>query len=170
MRGRRGYTLMEVAIAMLLTAIMASAVFSIALSAKRGGARGLRRVIADEGARQLTERLKGFAAPNIGWTDPLTISSGPNSRNTASSWYLTENVGSAPLILDSCGDSDPGAASCYALAEGTHTVTGILPDWFKDGYGAKLKYYVDYPQTIGAGGPTNSPVPRISVSVTWNEQ
>lgn len=156
--GSRGYTLLEVVVSMLVTAIVATSVFSLALSTKRSGAKGLHKLVAGQGARQVSEILKNYVSGD--WTTSaadLPID-GP-SETAAMPWQMTQGS-----VQDSCSDSDPAPASCYALAVGSHTLKGYLPSWFENPpYNARVKYHVT--DTGNAGGF----VPKVSVTVRWDE-
>ena len=54
---RRGFSLVEVMVAMLLTSIMVTSVFSVALTVKTGGNKGERKIKAAAGARQVAAML-----------------------------------------------------------------------------------------------------------------
>ena len=51
-RGRAGYTLVEVVLAMLLTTVIVTSVFSVALTTKGGGGKAERKLKAAAGARR----------------------------------------------------------------------------------------------------------------------
>ena len=161
MKNRRGYTLAEAAIGMLLVAIMASSVFSVAVSTRRGSDKSLKKLVADQSARQLTEMLKNYVTAD----QNTTLIHGP--ANTTNSWSLNGAVG-APVsgggILDDCGTGTWSAANnCYALANGSHTLFGLLPTWFTQApYNATITYFVWTQYTLTAG-----PMPGVNVTVSW---
>jgi len=135
---------------MLLTAVMVSSIFSIALSVRRGGAKSERRLVAAEATRQLTATLKTYVTG-----DPATtLLPGPGS-------------GPNPWSLDSPTVNDTSCAGCYALSPGSHVLTGFLPPWFEGPpYNAMITYYVAYPQAYQVAKGT---VPWVNVSVDWSE-
>lgn len=152
----RGYTLVEVVVAMLLMAIMVSSVLSLALSSRQAGGKSDRRMEAARVSRELTGLLKNYVTG-----DPTTnLIAGPNANNPVNSWSLDDNT-RVPPISDSCTCGGPNV---YALAPGTHTITGFLPGWFAaTPYNATLKYYV------GSETIDGSPAPQINVTVDWVE-
>ncbi len=152
----RGYTLVEVVVAMLLIAVMVSSVISVALSAKQGGGKTERRLIAARASKHLTAMLKTYVAdPSIAVTTATAASWGPGTGTNK--WSLDDGT-----INDNDINGSP-CVDCYALAPGTHTVLGILPSWFEAApYGARIKYYVNNPLSAGQGTP-------VSVTVDWTE-
>ncbi len=145
---RKGFTLIEVVVSMLLSAVMISAVFSVALSSKQTSARSDRRLAAAQAAQSMMQRLKNYVT-----SDPASIAIlGPTPRPGAASWYLNN----PPSVVDSLGD-------VYALQPGTHIITGTATDVIPTAlaaYGGKVTYVV-------AAAP-NSQL-TITVSASWNE-
>jgi prepilin-type N-terminal cleavage/methylation domain-containing protein len=154
----RGYTLVEVVVSMLLMSIMVSSVFSLALSARQSGGKSDRRMEASQAAKQMTGLLRNYVTG-----DPATtLIDGPNAKNPANRWSLSDSTVSPPIV-ETCT-----AGACvpagYALAPGSHTVTGVLPGWFAGPpYNAELKYYVGTETIDGL------PAPQINVWVDWTE-
>jgi len=141
MRGQDGYTLLEVVVSILLTAVMVAAIMSVALSSKRGSVKTDRKIIANEASRQLAARLKGYV------TADSAQSTVPGPGLGAGGWKL------------------PGDSQSYALACGAHAVdngvSGILPAWFAQApYNATVAYTV----TCVGGVP-----PKVDVTVNWSE-
>jgi prepilin-type N-terminal cleavage/methylation domain-containing protein len=137
-----GYTLVEVMVAMLLTSIMVTAVFSVTLTAKTGGAKGERKLMASAGASQVAAQLKNFVrGDSVG-----VVIRGPGTG--ANSWSMTGGS-----IVDSCGD-------CYALTPGLHTLTGVLPAAFEaPPYNARVSYTVTM---VGS-------IPSVSITTVWTD-
>lgn len=152
----RGYTLIEVVVAMLLMALMVSSVLSIALSSRQSGGKSQRRAEAARITRELTGLLKNYVTG-----DPTTsLISGPNANNPVNSWSLDDET-KMPPVFDNCTCGGPNV---YALAPGTHTITGLLPGWLAAApYNATLKYYV------GSEVIDDSSAPQINVTVDWVE-
>lgn len=151
-----GYTLVEVVIAMLLTSIMVSSVFSVALTAKTSGGKAERRLAATQVNRQMTGMLRNFVSAD----NTATSLPGPN---TGTNRWSMDNASVVPPIDDtSCTD-------CYALDPGSHTVTGILPSWFAaQPYNATLVYFVG--GTTGLSQPmSDTASPSVNVTVDWTE-
>lgn len=157
MRVQNGYTLIEVVISMLLTAVMVSSVMSVALTAKRGEARNERKLVANQASRQLTASLKNYVTAD----SATTTISGPGTGTNK--WGMTSAAGSGQ-VKDDCGSGVSCAAnSCYALQAGSHTLCGFLPSWFEAApYSAKIIYFVSYP------GGASSP-PQVNLTVDWTE-
>ena len=144
MRGEGGYTLIEVVISILLTAIIVASVMSVALSSKSSSVKSDRKIIANEASRALTAMLKGYVTADYN----QSAVRGPGTG--AGGWKL------------------PGDSSPYALDCGAHNnITGILPAWFAGApYNATISYNVS-----NSGGPTCVPgsPPKVDVTVTWSE-
>jgi len=159
-----GFTLVEVMVAMLLTSIMVTSVFSVALTAKTGGGKGEAKIKAGAGARQVAALLKNYVTAETG-----TVStSGPNAiegpcTTATNNWSITCNG-----IVDSCPG---GGSSCYALAAGTHTLTGVMGNFEgaptpanPEGRNARVSYHVDWSQMVNG-----RPVPQVSITTNWTE-
>ena len=143
---RYGYTIVEVVVAMLLSAVMISAVFSIALSGRQTTARSDRRLVAAQAAQSMMQRLKNYVTG-----DYSNAALGPNG-----SWTIA-------------GDSDTHG---YALYPGTHNfvkTSGIVPDALMP-YNGTLSYTVTQVTPLT---PPNCVTPQcqvsVSVTVTWTE-
>jgi len=161
-----GYTLIEVIVAMLISCIMVTAMFSVALTTKQGTGKSDRHLIAAQAARQVTSQLRGFVTGCA--CDPVsgvcsaaandcTMMPGPNtSRVGVATWYF-QSPGGIP-ISDSMGD-------VWALASGVHTISGLLPAWFEGApYNARVIYTVTVLSTVAG-----RPVPQVDVNVQWTE-
>lgn len=98
---RRGYTLVETLIAMMLISVVVTSVFSLVLTARVGVKKSGKRGQAVFYLRQVMEGLKGFVTAD-------TSAPGPNN------WVLPG---------DACG--------CWALQAGNHNVTNFLPPSFR---------------------------------------
>lgn len=155
--GEAGYTMVEVMVAMLLTSIMVTSVFSVALTVKTGGSKGERKIKAAAGARQIAAQLKNYVTG-----DPAnTVIPGPGAGTN--SWSMTSGTVTDDCACTSC------AANCYALAAGSHTLTGVLPASFEASpYNARVIYFISTTDTISDGVNTR-PVPSVSITTTWNE-
>ena len=150
--GCTGYTLVEVMVAMLLTSIMVTSVFSVALTVKTGGNKGERKIKAAAGARQVAAQLKNYVTgdPNN------TVINGPGT-------------GSNKWSMDGGVVDDTSCANCYALTAGSHTLTGILPATFEAApFNARVIYFVSTTDTITDGVNTR-PIPSVSITTTWTD-
>jgi prepilin-type N-terminal cleavage/methylation domain-containing protein len=172
-----GYTLVEVIIAMLISAIMVTAMFGVGLTSKQGTGKSDRHLIAAQAARQVTSQLRNYVTgcgcgmggvweipaesclvPSVPGACSLLL--GPNTSNSGyQTWYFNAPTATPPII-DSQGP-------VYALAPGTHTITGLLPSLFAGApYNAVVDYYVSF--TPGLMTLSTS-TPRVDVSVIWTE-
>jgi type II secretory pathway pseudopilin PulG len=159
--------LVEVIVAMLISCIMVTAMFSVALTTKQGTGKSDRHLIASQAARQITSQLKGFVTGcgcnaisgvcSVAGND-CTMVLGPNtSRNGVATWYFNSPT-AVPPITDSMGD-------VYALTVGVHTISGLLPVWFEGApYSARVIYTVTQLTTVAG-----RPVPQVDVNVNWTE-
>ncbi|MHB2025275.1 MAG: PilW family protein [Elusimicrobiota bacterium] len=172
MINRGGYTLVEVIIALLLTAVIVSAVFSLALTIKAGHVKIDRHLMAQQSSRELTSVLKSYVTADCSAATINGISA-PNG-----SWSLTgiPGVHSNP-VSDSCG-------SCYALAPGHHVLSNYIPSRLSQApYNGKICYDVNYAgacsidptctNTSVAAAPCQSASPAgppsVCVNVYWVE-
>ena len=143
-----GYTLIEVAVGMLITAFMVTSVFSVALTGKSSGAINDRKLLGAAGVRQVSAKLRNYVTGDNIDAPGFNL---PGPGNGADSWSMTSDG-----VVDSCGN-------CYALSSGLHTLTGVLPSWFEAApYGARVSYTVD--NTVLAGG---RPVPSVVITAVW---
>ena len=161
--GRAGYTLVEVVIAVLLTSIMVTSVFSVALTSKQGGGKMDRRLIASQAGKQVSGSLRNFVTgcscnATTGACSAVSCTiQGPTPRGGVASWYLNDPANN---VNDSRGD-------VWALAAGLHTITGtgVLPAWFLAApYNANVQYTVDNSVVVNG-----RPVPQVTLNVVWTE-
>jgi hypothetical protein len=158
---------------MLICSIIVTAMFGVALTTKTNSGKTDRRMLATQAAAQLTSMLKGYvtgcgcdsvsgvcSAAN----GDCTLILGPNRTQAgALTWSLNGPVGdtrgyNGARIIDSLGD-------VYALMNGEHSISGLLPAWFESApYNARVVYTVSSPTTI-----SGRPVPQVSVDVRWSE-
>ena len=151
---RSGYTLIEVMVAMLLTSVMVTSVFSVALTVKTGGSKGERKLKAAAGARLVASQLRNFVTG-----DPTSTIAG----------LTGPGVGSNKWSMDGSGVDDLSCTNCYALGAGSHTLTGIMAASFEAApYNARVIYFVTTTDTITDGVNTR-PIPSVSITTTWTE-
>lgn len=169
MRRQEGYTLLEVIISILLTAITVSSVFSIALSSKRSSAKADNKLAASEASRQLAATLKSFVTGDYATSQLL----GPNQTTNCPptnvcTWYLTglaSPTGSGTLT-DTCPG---GGTACYALQNGDHIVTGLLPPYLANApYNGKVTYTVDNSKILSS--VANGAQPEVKIKIEWEEK
>jgi prepilin-type N-terminal cleavage/methylation domain-containing protein len=172
MRARRGYTLVEVVVAMLLAAVMITSVFTVALSNKRSNLKQDSQAMAQASSQSVLKMLSAYVTAD--WTQ--SVVPGPNSRGT-NSWSLDGD--------DYEDVTRPGA---WALAPGSHTIKGkssgldpdgLLPRLRGDPYKGTLTYCVQWlncPQCTNNAscvpGSCTPPLaatcqPSITVTADW---
>ena len=169
--GGRGFTFVEVLVAVFIGAIVAAGIFSVAVTGARSTVRIDHKTIAAASERSLSNQLKGFVTSYYDYSAGDFITTGvgeiagpANSNLDKTSWmwagYGGTSIADAMTAPATCG------TQCYALAVGTHTLTGYLPSWFEAApYKARISYYVLVP----AGAPDQLAVPYVSITTTWNE-
>jgi hypothetical protein len=137
-------------VAMLLTSIMVTSVFSVTLTVKTGGSKGERKLKAAAATKQIATQLKNYVTG-----DPLsTTILGPGTGAGAASWSM-----------DTGGIDDTSCVNCYALTPGSHTLTGVMPASFEDvPYNARVTYFISTTDTVNG-----RPVPSVSITTTWDD-
>lgn len=155
--GDAGYTLVEVMVAMLLTSIMVTSVFSVALTVKTGGNKGESKIKAAAGARMVAALLKNYVTAEAGTASTVLIP-GP-CLGAPNNWSISCNG-----IVDACPG---GGSNCYALAQGTHTLTGVMGDFEQPppvGKNARVSYFVDATTLVNG-----RPVPVVTITTNWTD-
>lgn len=147
---RAGFTLVEVVIAVLVSAMMVTAFFSVALTTRVNAGRTDHKQVATQEAKRVLELLRNYV------TDPEGVSGG---------WLALPGNGQLPG--DQCG--------CYALQAGVHNVTSLLDPAFVASVDPvnppTMTYTVSNP---GSGSCPSGAVflsgKCVSVTVTWQER
>lgn len=160
-REASGYTILEVLVALLLSGVIISSVFSVALTSKASSGKSDRQLVAVQAARQITVQLRNFMTGcscnfSTGVCDATSCTiAGPNTaRSGVATWYFN-SPSASPAVTDSLGE-------VYALTYGAHKLTGYMPPWFESApYNARLTYTVK-------ASPTAS-MPQVDVAVNWTE-
>lgn len=144
---------------MLLTSIMVTSVFSVALTVKTGGSKGENKLKATAGARYVASILKDYVTGEPGNASTvLPMIPGP-STSLGNNWSITNPTTG---VVDAC---PLGGSACYALTPGNHILTGVLPAAFEAApYNARVSYVVTYTNIIDA-----RPVPKVDITVTWTD-
>ncbi|MBI4387388.1 MAG: type II secretion system protein [Elusimicrobia bacterium] len=168
-RACAGFTLVEVVIGTLLTAIVVTAVFSVTLTLQRGGGRAERQFVANQAAQKVLETLKDYVTADIG--DPAQGPGGNWCFPGANPAAPTEGTYCGPGCLSQLGCTSP--SYCYALDTNCdHFVRGaeFLPSNLRSGsaYDMTLKYTVE-DETNPTGNPILPQRPQVNVTVTWQE-
>lgn len=180
-----GYTLVEVVVALLISAIMVTSVFSVAITAKQSGGKSDRHLIATQTSRLVTSTLRNFVtgcacdfstgacattgvgACTISGPMPGACSLGGSVPTCTSSWSfnnggtgVADALGNVYALKLTPGCATTGGAPC-------HVISGLLPAWFSAApYSATVSYNVSNPNGYAPGG---RPVPKVSVYVNWTE-
>lgn len=177
---RAGYTLIEVMVATLITALLAVATIEVALSTKSNSVRLDRRILANQTSKAVQSALKAYVTgdPNstaTGLCGPNTLNGGTlNARGMMTSCTRAMWCISNSLMTDSPGGG--GSNPCYALNPGTHILscTGMRPPPSLDDRLCLLPYalvqppyngYVQYTVTYSAAGAP----PQVAINVNWTE-
>lgn len=168
LRLRAGFSLLEVLVAVLLTAIIVTGTFSGLLTTRKNAGRSDNRVLAAIAQRQLLETLQNYqTASNLG----SDATSGPGGGGN--SWHLPGDACkpcSGPNCSPSCG-SNACAASCYALDVAcAHTVTTqYMPARLQNPPLNGQMCYTVTDESGAGGGDLTKFQPRVNVYILWNE-
>ncbi|MBI4377043.1 MAG: type II secretion system protein [Elusimicrobia bacterium] len=146
-----GFTLIEVVVSIMLSAIIVSAMMAMAMTVRGSGGKGERRLIGGQASKALSDILKNYVTADPTAADP----SGPNADNSGNRWSINGLYGT---VVDDRGD-------VYALEPGTHTLSGFMsqmaPPWFVEApYNGRISYYV----ATGTGDSR-----WINIMVNWDE-
>jgi prepilin-type N-terminal cleavage/methylation domain-containing protein len=162
MKAHRGFTLIEVVAAMLVSCVMISAVFSVALSNKQTNARSDRRLVAAQAAQSLTLKLADYVTADASNT-PTTLALAPGGL-----WSLP-------------GDSLGNVYALCGTAAGTAHVLGaaspLVPTQISAApFNGTLTYTVTWAAGCNVACPgflSAIPVvncqPKVDVKATWTE-
>lgn len=174
-----GYTLLEVVVSLLLSAIMVGAVMSVALTAKHGSVKSDNKTIAAQETRRLSAELKAFVTSyydysTAGWSANVGSIGGPANPGTpgTASWQWASMTGAdgANPISDSCrlAPTYNSSPPCYALAAGVHNLTNYMKPEFE---GAPTLASATYSVTTGVDfGSGNLRAPEVKVNIYWSDQ
>ncbi len=176
----RGYTLVEVIVAILLSAMLVSAMLTVSLSGNQNSAKIEHKVQATQAAARLNKMLKAYvlaAATNAN----MTALDGPNSTNSGiATWYIDTGAQSDQTGSMSTGPSGTPQAgpALYALSAGVHCLVCdsslippadaacILPASLRQApYNAWLCYEV----TDRIPGPGTDVLKETRILVNWTE-
>lgn len=136
-KNRLGSTIIEVLISAVILASCAVVVGGLLLSTLGFAKRDSTKYEMVLAGRKLREELKSYVTANTSVT--LHAPGSPP-------WHLPED--------SSCTD-------CWALTEGHHNATAMLPQRLRDTYSATMAYDVSWP---GAGQPQT---PRVEITLSW---
>jgi prepilin-type N-terminal cleavage/methylation domain-containing protein len=150
MKTSSGYTLVEVTVAMLILAMVASGVFSVILTTRTTQVRSDRTELAILYQRTLDDALANYIGVDVDSTLAC-------SRCGAS----CSNLGCPRFTGDSCG-SNVFSTGC------THNADILLPAWFKAApFSAKLCYMVTLYNAPGSGSAQQ--MKKVTSKLTWEE-
>jgi len=155
MKATKGFTLIEVVVSVLITAVLVSSVFSVSLTSKRSNVRADRRLIAAQATRSLTSTLQSFVTAD--YTSGQVVGAGAvvlgPSAGVNGTWALNSDTN----------------GSGYALSDGSHTLQNVAPQYMPSWmaappYNGQIIYYVQH-----MGGAADEQTPWVNVTVTWTE-
>lgn len=143
-RGRGGYLLVEMAVAMLLVALVTAGIMGVLLNVKQQGKKVQMKEQFSMQVNMLVHELKAYV------TDDLSITDGA--------------PGSPPWHLP--GDPCPSLPSdCWALEAGEHDATSLLPASLKGApHNGTMTYQVTVDNSRGV------PMRKVDVNVSWTPQ
>jgi prepilin-type N-terminal cleavage/methylation domain-containing protein len=152
-----GYTLVEVVIAILLTAVIVTAVFSVSLSSKTGDVKAERKLMGAVGTRQVASMLRNYVA---GVRDvPMGPGDGGDWSMTIPSKGIVDHFGTYPCL---------GARNDYALTPGDHCLTGVLGEFENPPYNARVWYHVEDRADAGlTAGCPGCMLPAVTITAEW---
>lgn len=173
--GASGFSLVEVMVAMLIGAVMVTAVLGAAVSATQGTAKSNHRAALNQGIAQVSAELKNYvtACGCVKSTGACpagncTLISGPNSNNGANTWSINLAPGPSGTITDL--DYGNGWALACGINGGTHRLSGVVPALEAAPYNGQISYTVSWPVGgCSATVPANTDAPAITFNATWNE-
>jgi prepilin-type N-terminal cleavage/methylation domain-containing protein len=171
---RRGFTLIEIMVSMILTAIVVSAVFSIALSTRRAGTKADRRQLATHAEKSVAAALRAFVTGD----STATVIQGPNAANS-NRWSI--DVPNVQQDYVSCSlDPTTGAltigarqATAFALATGTHCLVCVAAAGADGGCflpkELRVPPFNGYVSYTVSGAAATTGAPTVAISVQWRE-
>jgi hypothetical protein len=178
--------LVEVVVALLISSVMITAVFGVALTSKSGSGSGQRRVLANTAVSQVSAQLKAYVTacctptsglcPGASSCGAAGAGTGPNSLNGVNSWAISlPSPPAATAVVDAA--TAPSGASCtpgatrntWALMCGDHYLTGINSTLEAPPYCGYVKYNVSWPAGCSAGSPPSQGAPIVAFTVNWTE-
>lgn len=137
-RRRAGAVLAELLVAGIILLMTAAAVAGMLVSVAAASKTAHARYEVSLAAKKLRENLKSYVTEDISVTE-----NAPGNPP----WHLPE---------------DAACSSCWALAEGRHEATALLPSSLKSGYNARMFY------TVINQSPRGAAFRKVVISVEWN--
>lgn len=170
-----GFSLVEMVVAILLTAVIVTGTFSALLLTKANLGNSDNQMSINFVQRQLLETLKNYQSASIAGPNNVDYNSGPNQRGSCgSTWCLTPpgESGTACSGANCPASCASGAcqANSYALQTGCgHNVTKWLPQAIQGApYNGVMCYTVT--DTSGLNSADQSQFrPQVNVTVQWTE-
>lgn len=164
--GKSGSTLIEVVVAVLLAAVMVSAIFSVALTAKSESKITEENIAANQAVRQLSAQLHLYVTSYYDYGSNSFIANMPEIPGPSCPTCLTGSgtwrqwswsLVTMPTWATPVQDNPFGG---YVLASGTHNLQHYLAQWFESPpYNARISYTV-LP-------PISSEGPKVSFQIVW---
>jgi len=179
---RTGFSLVEMLVAILLTAIIVTATFSALLMTKANLGGSDMQMAASQAQQQILKALQNYQSAHITAPDANSgpnqtpVSSGTCGDGSHSTWCLASPYESGAACAGtncpatSLCNSNVCAASSYALAIGCgHNVTAWLPAVLQNAPYNGVMCYTVTDQSGNAGAPATF-IPQVNVTVQWTKQ
>ena len=155
---RSGYTLIEVVIAILLTAVIVTSVFSVSLTSKTSDVKAERKLKGAVGTRQVSSLLRNYVTGDLG------VALGPGDAGGWSMTVPSKGIEDHAWNGTTCG----GARNDYALTAGDHCLTGVLGTFEAAPYNARVWYrVVDRAIADPVAGCPGCSLPEVTITATW---
>lgn len=152
-----GFSLVEVVISILLTAVIVATVFGISLSSKTGDVKAERKLRGAVGTRQVSAMLRNYITGDA--TVPLGPGDGGNWSMTIPSKGIQDHFGTYPCA---------GARNDYALAPGDHCLTGVLGAFENPPFNARVWYHVEDAAVVNpVPGCPGCMLPSVTITASW---
>jgi prepilin-type N-terminal cleavage/methylation domain-containing protein len=176
---RSGFSLVEMLVAILLTAIIVTATFSALLLTKADLGGSDNQMTVSQAQQQLLRTLQNYQAASISGND---VNSGPNQTGlcgsgSANTWCLTKPYESgvacsgSNCLSSSLCSSNVCAGNSYALAIGCgHNVTAWLPATLQAAPFNGVMCYTVTDQSGSSPYAQSQFIPQVNVTVQWTKQ
>lgn len=180
LNGESGFSLLEVLVAILLTAIIVAATFSTLLLTQADFGSSDAQMTLGLTERQILETLKNYQSASIAGPGNLDLNSGPCQSGLPAcqnTWSLPGDSGVACAGANcpaSCAAGNVCSAGAYALAIGCgHNVTALLPPVFQAApFNGVMCYTVTDESGLSAGtaiADQSQFMPQVQLTVQWTK-
>lgn len=146
-KNRRGFTLVETLIAVLLISVVVTSVFSLALTSRVSSTKTQRRAVGLLYTRRAMEKVKAYVTADASAGMAATVGAPAN-------WKIAED-------LCNTGEANCASATCWALEACKHDVSPMLPAGLSD---PPISMKLTYTVTNAAGGAK-----KVNFQLTWDE-